>query len=153
MSAGADTAVDLAVAGLMAVIATAWPPSLTLIAAFPVLGIPLAALAAAMIGSGYSYLRQPGQQVETVPLRLFGISMDAFLAGWVAVTLFHVTPLNEYGIQAIPIEAIAGLLAFCMQLIRKHFMHYFDRAFQAILNGVIAMLPRGKSTNDPGEAP
>ena len=149
-----DYAIDAGVTIIAAIIATTWPPSMDAIAALPVLGIPLAALSAAMLGSGFSYLRRSGQDVEAAPLRLLGISADAFLGGWIAVSAIHATPLHQYGIQAVPIEAIAGLLAFVMQVIRKNTMTYFDRAFQTVLNAVVGIFTRGKSaTKDPGEAP
>jgi hypothetical protein len=132
-----------------AVIISTWP-GIDAMVKFPILGIPIAALAAAMLGSGFSYLSRKGQDVEAIPLRLFGIAADAFLGGWIAVALFHATPMAQYGVQAMPIEAIAGLCAFLMQVTRQKTAHYFERVFQAGLNAWVGLTTRGKTD---GEAP
>ena len=112
------------------------------------LGIPVAALTAAMLGSGFSYLKRKGQDVEGVPLRLLGIAADAFIGGWIAVALTHIPQLSPYGMNAIPVEAVAGLAAFLMQVVRIKAADYFERTFQAGLNAWVAVFTRGKSRNE-----
>jgi len=140
-------AADASVSFLGAMALTMWP-GMNALAAYPVLGIPVAALAAAMLGSGFSYLQRRGQDVDTIPFRLFGIAADAFIGGWIAVSLPHIPQLAAYGVTAIPIEAAAGLLAFLMQVVRKKVGDYFERAFQAGLNAWIGLFNRGKTRGE-----
>lgn len=123
-------------------------PGMDALARYPVLGIPVAALTAAMLGSGFSYLQRKGQDVDAVPFRLLGIAADAFIGGWIAVALPHIPQLVAYGVNAIPVEAVAGLGAFLMQVVRKRVGDYFERAFQAGLNAWISVFTRGKSRGE-----
>lgn len=114
-------------------------------AAFVVLGIPLVALAAALLGAGFSYLPKPAQPDEKVPLRLLGVVMDAFLGGWIAVALVHIPFTAHYiGSWESATIVIAALLAFAMQTIRLKAAVYFDQAFQAVLTAVVARFGKGK---------
>ncbi len=141
------TLTDTLMTFLGAAVLVAWP-GVDALARFPVLGIPIAALAAAMLGSGFSYVRRKAPDVEAIPLRLFGIAADAFIGGWIAVVLFHATVLEPYGSKAIPIEAIAGLCAFLMQVARQKAGGYFERAFQAVLNAWVGFTTRGKPSRE-----
>jgi hypothetical protein len=131
----------------LAVTVPLWP-GIDAFSRYPVLGIPVAALTAAMLGSGFSYLKRKGQDVEAVPLRLLGIAADAFIGGWIAVALTHIPQLSPYGMNAIPVEAVAGLAAFLMQVVRIKAADYFERIFQAGLNAWVAVFTRGKSRNE-----
>ena len=123
-------------------------PGIDALARYPVLGIPVAALAAAMLGSGGSYLQRQAQDVELVPLRLFGIAVDAFLGGWIAVSLLKFKPLFDYGVHDFPVEALAGVIAFLMQALRKRAGDWSERIFQAGLKAWISWFSRGKSRGE-----
>lgn len=117
-------------------------------AGFFVLGIPLGALAAALLGAGFSYLPRGAQPNEQVPLRLLGVLVDAFLGGWLAVFLVHVPyTANLIGTWDAATVVLAGLLAFIMQAVRVRAGGYFERAFQALLNAFVARF--GKGGGDP----
>lgn len=133
-----------------AIAVAVWPGADALLR-LPLLGIPIAALVAAMLGSGFSYLQRRGATVDTAPARMLGIASDAFLGGWLAVGLANIPHLEAYGLKAIPIEAIAGLSAFLMQAIRQRAGDYFERLFQAALNMWASLFGRGKSRGE--EAP
>ena len=112
-------------------------------AAFVVLGIPLAALTAALLGAGFSYMPKPAQPLDKIPLALLGILMDAFLGGWIAVALVHIPYTARFiGSWEAAVVVLAGLLAFCMQAIRLKAAGYFDRAFQGALNAVVGFFTK-----------
>jgi hypothetical protein len=114
-------------------------------AAFVVLGIPLVALTAALLGAGFSYLPKPAQPNEVIPLRLIGVVVDAFIGGWVAVMVVNVPYTAHYiGAWDSATVVLAGLLAFVMQTVRLKSASYFDRAFQAGLNAIVAFFGKGK---------
>ena len=116
-------------------------------AAFVVLGIPLAALTAALLGAGFSYMPKPAQPIDKVPLRLLGIVMDAFLGGWIAVALVHIPYTARFiGTWDSATVVLAGLLAFAMQAIRLKAAGYFDRAFQGGLNALVGFFTKDKGT-------
>lgn len=113
-------------------------------AGFFVLGIPLGALAAALLGAGFSYLPRGPHPTEQVPLRLLGVLMDAFLGGWCAVALVNI-PYSAGFIgswEAAPV-VLAGLLAFVMQAVRVRAGGYVERAFQALLNAAVSRFGKG----------
>lgn len=115
-------------------------------AAFAVLGIPLGALAAALLGAGFSYLPRGAAPHDKVPLRVLGVIADAFIGGWVAVALVHVpyTASHIGAWDSAPV-VFAGLLGFLMQAIRMKTAGYFERAFQTGLNVAAGFLGKGKS--------
>lgn len=98
-----------------------------------VMGIPLGVLAAALIGAGLSYVTRAREPDEVIPVRLIGILADALIGGWLAVALVHLTVLQRYGISAIPLEAIAGLLAISWRVLRLWIPPKADQAFNAFL--------------------
>lgn len=102
-------------------------------AAMLVLGIPLGALAAALIGAGLSYVARPREPDQVIPARLLGILSDAMIGGWLAVALIHFTLLHRYGVDMIPVEAIAGLLAIFWRALRLWIPKKADQAFDAFL--------------------
>lgn len=102
-------------------------------AALLVLGIPLGALAAALIGAGFSFIARPREPDQYIPVRLLGILADALIGGWLAVALVRITPLHQYGIDGIPLEAIAGLLAIFWRGLRIWIPKKADQAFDAFL--------------------
>lgn len=146
--------------GVAMVLAAVGPEHLPLVK-YPILGVPLAALGAGLLGSAASYLKRTGQSVEAIPLRLLGILMDAFIGSWIAMIIFHAKPLAEYGVTSMPIEALAGLTASLVQFIRTNAASYFDRAFQAWLTVLVswfgkkapAPVPPPSQGDDQGGAP
>lgn len=102
-------------------------------AAMLVLGIPLGALAAALIGAGFAFIARSREPDELIPARLLGILSDALIGGWLAVALIRITPLHRFGIDAIPVEAIAGLLAIFWRGLRMWIPIKADQAFTAFL--------------------
>jgi TctA family transporter len=103
-------------------------------AAMLVLGIPLGALIAALLGAGLAYVARGREPDEQIPARLLGILMDAFIGGWIAVALVRLIPLHRYGIDAIPLEAIAGLIALFWRGLRIWIPSKADQAFTAVLD-------------------
>jgi hypothetical protein len=103
-------------------------------AAFLVLGIPLGALAAALLGAGLAFVVGPREHDDMIPVRLLGILMVALISGWLAVALVQITTLHRYGIDAIPVEAIAGLLAIFWRGLRAWIPPKVDQAFTAFLS-------------------
>lgn len=138
-----DTTFTLIAAATVAV----WPGASALLN-LPLLGIPLMALTAALLGAGFSYLGRSAQPVETASARMIGIATDAFLGGWIAVGLYYVPQLEGYGFKAIPIEAVAGICAYLMQVTRKRAGDYFERMFQATLNVWAGLFTRGKRSGE-----
>jgi hypothetical protein len=114
-------------------------------AAMLVLGVPLGALIAALIGASLAYVARGREPDEVIPVRMLGILMDAFVGGWIAVALVRLTPLHRYGIDAIPLEAIAGLLALFWRGLRSWIPSKVDQAFGAFLD----YWTRGRSGGAP----
>lgn len=98
-----------------------------------VLGIPLEALLAALIGAALSYVARPAVSHSKVPMRLLGIVSDALIGGWLFVILVKLTPLHRFGLAEIPIEAGAGLLALLWRVLRVWLPAKLDQAFDALL--------------------
>lgn len=98
-----------------------------------VLGIPLEALLAALIGAALSYVARPAVSHSKIPIRLLGIVSDALIGGWLFVILVKLTPLHRFGVGDIPIEAGAGLLALLWRVLRVWLPAKLDRAFDAVL--------------------
>lgn len=138
-----DTTATLVAAAAVAV----WPGAAALLD-LPLLGIPLLALTSALLGAGFSYLGRSTQAVDTASARMIGIATDAFLGGWIAVGLFYVPQMEGYGFKAIPIEAVAGLSAYLMQVTRKRAGDYFERLFQTGLNVWAGLFTRGKRSGE-----
>lgn len=114
-------------------------------AAMLVLGVPLGALIAALIGAGLAYVARGSEPDEAIPARILGILMDAFIGSWIAVALVRLTPLHRFGIDAIPLEAIAGLLALFWRGLRSWIPSKADQAFTAFLD----FWSRGRSGGTP----
>lgn len=98
-----------------------------------VLGIPLEALLAALIGAALSYVARPAVSHSKIPVRLLGIVSDALIGGWLFVIVVKLTPLHRFGVDNIPIEAGAGLLALLWRVLRVWLPAKLDRAFDAVL--------------------
>ncbi|MEI2453841.1 hypothetical protein [Lysobacter firmicutimachus] len=98
-----------------------------------VLGIPLEALLAALIGAALSYVARPAVSHSKIPVRLLGIVSDALIGGWLFVIVVKLTPLHRFGVAEIPIEAGAGLLALLWRVLRVWLPAKLDRAFDAVL--------------------
>ncbi|WP_394539882.1 hypothetical protein PRJ39_04585 [Lysobacter enzymogenes] len=113
-----------------------------------VLGIPLEALLAALVGAALSYVARPPVVHTQIPVRLLGIVSDALIGGWLFVIVAKLTPLHRFGVDDIPIEAGAGLLALLWRVLRVWLPARIDRAFDAFL----AMWTRGSDRNDDGSA-
>lgn len=115
-------------------------------AAFVVLGIPLVGLVAALLGACFSSFAKAAVPREQVPMRMFGVLMDAFIGGWLAVALCSIPFTAKYiGTWDSAQVVLAGLCAYLMQAIRLKTSDYFERAFQAALNAVVGFFARGKS--------
>jgi hypothetical protein len=104
------------------------------LATMMVLGIPMGALAAALIGGGLAYVAREREPDELIPARLLGILSDALIGGWFAVALVKLTVLHRFGIDAIPLEAIAGLLAIFWRQLRLWIPEKANEAFAAFLS-------------------
>lgn len=102
-------------------------------AAMLVLGIPLYALAAALLGASLAYVVRERVADEVIPVRLLGILADAFIGGWFAVALVKVTLLHRYGIDSIPLEALAGLIALFWRGLRLWIPTKADQAWEVFL--------------------
>jgi hypothetical protein len=114
-------------------------------AAMLVLGVPLGALIAALLGAGLAYVARGREPDDQIPARLLGILMAAFNGGGIAVALVRLVPLHRYGIDAIPLEAIAGLLALFWRGLRVWIPSKADKAFDAFLD----LWSRGRSGGAP----
>lgn len=112
------------------------------VASFPVLGVPVLALATGLVGGGISHLQREAKTDASAAKALGGILADAVIGGWIAVFLSRFTPALDYGMDNVPIEVLSGLLAWLMSAIRKNAGGYFDRAFQATLNAGVGLLGR-----------
>lgn len=98
-----------------------------------VLGIPLEALLAALIGAALSYVARPPIAHTKIPVRLLGILSDALIGGWLFVILARLTPLHRFGVDEIPIAAGAGLLALLWRVLRVWLPERIDRVVDAVL--------------------
>ncbi|MGO1073593.1 hypothetical protein [Lysobacter sp. CA199] len=113
-----------------------------------VLGIPLEALLAALIGAALSYVARPAVSHSKIPVRLLGIVSDALIGGWLFVIVVKLTPLHRFGVDDIPIEAGAGLLALLWRVLRVWLPAKLDRAFDALL----AFWTQGRDHDDSGDS-
>lgn len=113
-----------------------------------VLGIPLEALLAALIGAALSYVARPAVSHSKIPVRLLGIVSDALIGGWLFVILVKLTPLHRFGVGDIPIEAGAGLLALLWRVLRVWLPAKLDQAFDAVL----AFWTQGRGQDGDGGA-
>lgn len=102
-------------------------------AVLAVMGIPLGVLAAALIGASLSYVTRKREPDEVIPARLIGILADALIGGWLAVSLVKLTLLQPYGVAAVPLEALAGLLAIFWRGLRIWIPRKADEAFSAVV--------------------
>lgn len=102
--------------------------------ALVVLGVPIMALAAAMVGAAISHIPRGGQPSRAIPKRIVGIVADAFIGGWLAVFLLKLKPLAEYGIHEVPLPVAAGLCALLVQLLRTKGVTYLDTVVQALVD-------------------
>ncbi|MGO1000743.1 hypothetical protein [Lysobacter sp. CA196] len=98
-----------------------------------VLGIPLEALLAALIGAALSYVARPPIAHTQIPVRLLGIVSDALIGGWLFVIIGRLTPLHRFGVDEIPVEAGAGLLALLWRVLRVWLPPKLDQATDAFL--------------------
>ena len=112
------------------------------IASFPVLGVPVLALATGLVGGGISHMQRDAATDASAAKALGGILADAVIGGWIAVFLGRFTPALDYGLDNVPVEVLSGLLAWLMSALRKNASSYFDRAFQAALNAGVGFLGR-----------
>lgn len=111
-----------------------------------VLGIPLEALLAALTGAALSYVARPAVPHSKIPVRLLGIVSDALIGGWLFVIAAKLTPLHRFGVNDIPIEAGAGLLALLWRVLRVWLPAKLDRVFDAVL----AFWTRGRDQDGSG---
>lgn len=105
-------------------------------AACVVLGIPLLAFIAGLIGAGGGVVISPRVPDEKIPVRMVGIIVIAFIAGWLAVGIVTIAASAKpgWGVHLIPIEAIAGLLALFWHVIKP----WLGKKVDALVDGLIA---------------
>lgn len=125
---------------------------------FSILGVPAWGLLAGLVGAFCSYLPRHAVDTRDVPMRMLGVGSDAIIGGWLAVFLAHLTPLESFGIHAMPIEILCGLGGFTLHWLRKHFGPMVQQFVGEMIRAVAAMVAgrsrrSGRSFGDPFDLP